>query len=382
MGAIRIERGRVETWASRRIGHSWRAFDLQLVVYALLLAVMGLAMAYTNSAGDGSPLSPGSTFQRGLIWMVLAVVVFAVSAFFDYRWLKHFAWPIYGLTLGLLVMSLAIGSGVGNSSRWISIFGLQFQFSELAKILMTIVLARYLSDRRDRLDSFRTIAGAVVLFGPPLVLVLLQPDLGTTLCLGAILLGTLFLSGASLKWLGILVAGIAGMIPVAWTYVLRDYQKARLISFLDPNADPQGSGFQLLQSQAAVASGGAFGKGLTNGGGGYLPVSSTDFVFAVLGEELGFVGGLAVFALFILLLWRILTAGWRSHDPFGNLFASGLASVVLFQLLVNVGMVIGIMPITGIPLPFVTHGGASLISMAIGLGLLQSINMRQARAEW
>ena len=175
------------------------------------------------------------------------------------------------------------------------------------------------------------------------------------------------------------------MVPIAWTYLLRDYQKERLTDFLDANPDIQGAGFQLHQAQIAVGSGGFFGKGLTNGTqtqGDLLPVQATDFVFATLGEELGFIGAIVLFALFVLLLWRVLVAGWRSRDAFGTLFAGGVASMILFQLVVNVGMVLGIMPITGIPLPFVTHGGASLVSMAAGLGILQSINIRQTRAAW
>jgi rod shape determining protein RodA len=195
----------------------------------------------------------------------------------------------------------------------------------------------------------------------------------------------LFMSGASLKWLAVLAATAIAARPVVWSNILRDNQKERLLSFLDPLADIQGSGYQLYQAQIAVGSGGLFGKGLTNGTQNqldFLPVQTTDFVFAILAEELGFLGGMVVLALFVLLIWRVLTAAWRSRDPFGLSFAAGVASMLLFQLVVNVGMVIGIMPITGIPLPFVTHGGASLISLAIALGVIQSINIRQTRAEW
>jgi rod shape determining protein RodA len=224
-----------------------------------------------------------------------------------------------------------------------------------------------------------------VLAGPPWVLVMLQPDLGTSLVFAAILGGMLFMSGASLRWLSTLGGLVIAALPFVWANLHHDYQKERLTSFLSPTPDIQGAGYQLYQSQIAVGSGGLFGKGLTNGTqnqGDFLPVQTTDFVFAILAEELGFIGALVLFGLFIALLWRILVAGWRSRDPFGTLFASGIASMILFQLVVNVGMVIGIMPITGIPLPFVTHGGASLISIAVGLGILQSINVRQTRAEW
>ncbi|HSL77096.1 MAG TPA: rod shape-determining protein RodA [Candidatus Limnocylindrales bacterium] len=386
MGVIRAEPARVSDWAARSVGAAWRAFDVQLVVYAALLVAIGLVMAYTNSVENGTtPLEAGTTFTRGLMWAGIASIAFVIGTAFDYRWLKTLSWPAYALQIGLLLLTLAIGDGVGNAARWITVGPLTFQFSELAKILMVIVLANYLAGRSDKLDSLRTIIGAGVLVIPPLALVMLQPDLGTSLVFGAILIGMLWMSGASMRWLGAMAAVVIAMVPVAWTYLLRDYQKERLTSFLNPKPDITDSGYQLYQSQIAVGSGGWFGRGLTNGTqaqGDFLPVQSTDFVFSVLAEELGFIGAMILFLLFVLLLWRVLVAGWRSRDPFGTLFASGIASMILFQLFVNVGMVMGIMPITGIPLPFVTHGGASLVSIAIGLGILQSINIRQTRAEW
>lgn len=386
MGVIRAQPARVSDWATKSVGAAWRAFDLQLTTYAVLLVAVGLVMAYTNSVEDGTvPLEAGTTFSRGLMWAAIASLVFVLAAAFDYRWLKTLAWPIYAVQLGLLVLTLLIGDGVGGSARWVEIGPLTFQFSEIAKILMIIVLAQYLSSRSRRLDSLGSILGACILVGPPLALVMLQPDLGTSLVFGAILAGMLWMSGASLRWLAVLAAGVVAMVPIAWTYILRDYQKERLSSFLDTNPDVQGAGYQLYQAQIAVGSGGLVGKGLTNGTqtqGDFLPVQTTDFVFATLAEELGFVGGLVLFLLFVLLLWRVLVAGWRSKDTFGTLFAAGVASMILFQLVVNVGMVLGVMPITGIPLPFVTHGGASLVSMAAGLGILQSINIRQTRAAW
>ncbi len=385
MGAIRLQQDRLK-WASQTAAAAWSAFDVQLVIYASLLAGMGLVMAYTNSYESGvSPLSAGSTFTRGLIWTALAMVVFLVAAAFDYRWLKTFAWPLYFVNIGLLVLSLAIGTGVGGTSRWVTILGMQFQFSELAKVLMAVVLANWLSSRESRMSGLLTIVGAGVLVAPPLVLVAMQPDLGTSLVFAAMVVGTLFVSGASLRWLVVLSAGAVASIPFVWTYLLRDYQKQRLISFLDPAADPQGSGYHVIQSMIAVGSGRVFGTGLTNGTQNslnFLPVQSTDFVFAILAEELGFVGAIVVFLLFAALIWRVLLVAWHSDDVFGLAFAAAMASMLLFQVLVNVGMTIGIMPVTGIPLPFITHGGASLISIALGLGVLESINLRQVRPKW
>lgn len=386
MGVIRAQPARVTDWAAKSVGAAWRAFDLQLMTYAALLVAVGLVMAYTNSVEGGAvPLEAGTTFTRGLMWAVIAVVVFVVATTFDYRWLKTLAWPIYGIQLGLLVLTLLIGDGIGGSARWIEIGPLTFQFSEMAKILMIIVLASYLSSRTRRLNSLGSILGACLLVGPPLALVMLQPDLGTSLVFGAILAGMLWMSGASLRWLAALGAAAVATVPFAWTYLLHDYQKERVASFLNAHPDLQGAGYQLNQAQIAVGSGGLVGKGLTNGTqtqGDFLPVQATDFVFATLAEELGFIGGVVLFVLFVLLLWRVLVAGWRSKDTFGTLLAAGVASMILFQLVVNVGMVLGVLPITGIPLPFVTHGGASLVSMAAGLGILQSINIRQTRAAW
>jgi rod shape determining protein RodA len=386
MGVIRAQPTSTTDWTARPPGAAWRAFDPQLTTYAILLVAVGLVMAYTNSVAVGSaPLEAGTTLGRGLVWAAIAAVVFLLATAFDYHWLKTLAWPIYGVQLGLLVLTLQVGEGIGGSVRWVQIGPLTFQFSEIAKILMIIVLASHLSAPGRRLDSLGSILGACILVGPPIALVMLQPDLGTSLVFVAILVGMLWISGASLRWLGILALAAAAMVPLAWTYLLRDYQKERLASFMDANPDIQGPGYQLYQAQIAVGSGGWAGKGLTNGTqtqGDLLPVQTTDFVFASLAEELGFIGGVLLFVLFALLLWRVLAAGWRSPDPFGTLFAAGVASLILFQLVVNVGMVLGVIPITGIPLPFVTHGGASLVSLAAGLGILQSISIRQTRAAW
>ncbi len=386
MGVIRAEPARMSDWAARSIGAAWRAFDLQLAAYAALLAILGLVMAYTNSVERGGlVLSGGSTFVRGLMWTGIALVAFVLTTAFDYKWLKTFAWPLYVIQLGLLVATLGIGHGVGGASRWISLGPFDFQFSELAKILMIVVLANYLGARQGRLSSLTSILGACILVGPPWILVMLQPDLGTSLVLLAILGGMLFMSGASLRWLGSMVGLVLAALPIIWTYILRDYQKQRLTAFLDPSTDTQGAGYQLFQSQIAVGSGGWTGTGLTNGSQNqlnFLPVQESDFVAAIYLEELGFLGAMILLVLFGALLWRLMVSGWRSKDPFGTMFATGLASMILFQLVVNLGMVIGLMPITGIPLPFVSHGGASLISLAVGLGIVQSINIRQTRAEW
>jgi len=386
MGTTHADAAHLGDWTTSTIGASWRRYDLQLTIYGALLACVGLAMAYTNTIASGDPaLAPGSTFTRGLLWAAIAVAANVVATVVDYRWLRTFAWPIYFINLGLLAVTLAIGTGPAGSTRWIEIGDVSIQVSELSKVLTIAVLANFLANRRESVGSLTTIVGACLLVAPAWVLVMAEPDLGTSLVFLAILGGMLFTSGASLRWLIALGVAGAASIPLAWTYILEDYQKQRLTAFLDPGADPLGAGYQLVQAQIAVGAGGATGRGLTNGLQNqldFLPVQTTDFVFAVLAEELGFLGGIVLFALFLALLWRLFVAAWRSRDPFGSYFAAGLASVVFFQFVVNVGMVIGVMPITGIPLPFVTHGGASLISLSLALGIVQSVNIRQTRAEW
>jgi rod shape determining protein RodA len=379
MGTLRLQPARLAAFTPRAIVNVWSVFDIQLAVYALALVVIGLLMAFTNS-GDAA-LAGGSLFTKALMWLAIALMIFTVSAAVDYRWSRTFSWLLYLINLGLLVLTIAIGTGIGGVSRWVTILGLQFQFSEVAKVLMAIVLATWIANHHGRVGSLWTIVGAVLLAGPPLVLILIQPDLGTSLVIGAILLGSLFISGASLRWLGAGILMLLALVPILWTEVLKQYQKDRLVAFLNPTTDPKGAGYQLLQSQIAVSSGGAFGRGLTNGSTGqdYLPVNSTDMVFSRVGEELGFVGGAVVLILFTLLIWRVLVIGWRCRDPFGLAFAGGMAGLLLFQMLVNVGMVLGVMPITGIPLPFISSGGASLISLALGLGIMESIAMRQGR---
>jgi rod shape determining protein RodA len=384
MTAMRIERAAQSSLVARPESGSWRTFDVQLAVAALALAVIGLLMAWTNSP-DG-PLNAGSIFTRGLMWFAVAIVAFAAVASFDFRWLRTFSWLIYLVNLGLLILTLAIGITINGAQRWISIAGLTFQISEISKVIMIGVLATFLEARRDSLGKVSTLIGAGLLTAPPFLLVMIQPDLGSSLVLVAILAGALFLSGASLRWMGLAAGSVVAMVPVIWS-LLQDYQRRRLLSFLDPTSDPQGAGYQVIQAQIAVGSGGLFGKGLTNGTQGasdLLPVQSTDFAFAVLLEELGFVGGIVVFLLFIWLIWRVLLVGWRSGTVFGIAVAGGTAALVIFQVLVNVGMIAGVMPVTGIPLPFITHGGASLVSTAIALGLLQSVAMRaeQPRPPW
>jgi rod shape determining protein RodA len=364
----------VDTFKAR----DWRHFDVQLLLYVLLLIAVGVVMGYSAAFNDPSASAGMSQTVKTLIWASIGLTLFFVASSVDYHWLRTLAAPIYLVVLGLLALTMLIGTNLFGAQMSVTIAGLDFQFSEVSKVLMVAVLAAYLSGRRERIGRLATILVAGALMAIPTVLVFLQPDLGTALVFVAILVGMLFMSGASLGWMGLFAGGAVALAPIAVSQ-LHGYQRARLFCFLDPYADPQGACYQLVQALNAVGSGGWLGRGLTVGGEGqrgYIPVQSTDFIFTVVAEDLGFVGGVIVLTLFGLLLWRMLVIGWQAGDAFGMMIATGLASMILFQLLVNVGMVTGLMPVTGIPLPFITYGGSSLISLLFGLGILESVRMR------
>ncbi len=335
--------------------------------------VMGYSANYQAIGGD----SGLSQTVKTLIWTSIGLTLFFVAASIDYHWLQTFATPIYLVVLGLLLATVVIGRNLFGAQMSISVAGVDFQFSEISKVLMVVVLAAFLASRRERIGRLSTIVGAGLLVALPTFLVYRQPDLGTAMVFVAILLGMLFMSGAGIGWLSLLGGATVAVAPIAVT-ALEDYQRQRLFCFLDPSADPQGACYQVVQALNAVGSGGLLGQGLTAGRQnqlGFLPVQSTDFIFTVVAEELGYIGGMILLALFALLIWRVVSVGWGARDPFGANIATGLGSLLLFQITVNIGMVTGIMPVTGIPLPFITYGGSSMISLLFGMGLLQSVRV-------
>ena len=363
-------------------GRAWRAFDWQLLLYLALLIALGVVMGYSASFNEAGQASGGiNQTVKTLIWASIGLTIFFVAASIDYHWLSTFTAPIYLLILGLLGLTLVVGKTLNGAQLSISVAGLDFQFSEVGKVLMIVVLASWLSGRREKIGKLSSIAGAAILMGIPTFLVFRQPDLGTALVFVAILVGMLFMSGASIGWMALFTGGVVAAAPLA-IQSLAGYQRDRLFCFLNPQVDPQGACYQLVQALNAVGSGGWFGQGLTAGRQnqlGFLPVQTTDFIFTVVAEELGFVGSVLVLVLFALLVWRILAIGWGARDALGSMVAYGIATMILFQILVNVGMVAGIMPVTGIPLPFITYGGSSLISLLFGLGILESVRMHSRK---
>lgn len=355
----------------------WRAFDWQLLLYVVLLIGFGVVMGYSaNYQAIGGSGGLSHTVKT-LIWTAVGLTLFFVASSIDYHWLQTFAVPIYLVVLGLLAATGLIGTNLFGAQMSITVAGLDFQFSEIGKVLMIVVLATFLASRGDRIGRLSTIVGAGALMAVPTYLVFRQPDLGTALVFVAILIGMLFMSGASVGWLALLAGGAVALAPIA-IGALHQYQRQRLFCFVNPSSDPQGACYQLVQALNAVGSGGLLGHGLTAGRQnqlGFLPVQSTDFIFTVVAEELGFAGGVVLLALLALVIWRVLRIGWGARDRLGSAIAAGLATMLLFQITVNIGMVTGIMPVTGIPLPFITYGGSSMISLLFGLGILESVRM-------
>ena len=358
--------------------------DPYLLIATLLLIAYGLVMTYAVTVESRTLTGdPMQYVIRGALWASIGLAVMVAVAMFDYAWLGTFAPVLYLMTLGLLALVMFIGVSSLGAQRSVNFAGMSFQFSEVAKVLMIVVLAKFFADRIEKIGSPLTIGLGLAILGPAFALVYRQPDLGTSLVFVAIFFGMAFMAGARLWQLVGMVAIAGASFPLIWG-LLKPYQQARLTAFIDPYADPQGAGWNIIQSLIAVGSGGPTGKGLTAGTQsplGYLPIAESDFVFAGLAEDLGFVGAVILFALFILLLVAALRIAFRARDAFGMLLASGVVAMLVFQILVNVGMAISLMPVTGIPLPFISHGGSSLVSICFALGVLQSVSMRRAGPE-
>jgi rod shape determining protein RodA len=331
-------------------------------------------MAWLNARSYGQELlTPSSLLVRSFTWTVLASAVYAATTLVNWRWVRTFAWPLYAGNILLLIVTLVYGVDSGGNNRAIALFGLTIQASELSKILTLVAISTALTrvDRASGGLQDLVLAGAIAT--PPFLLVVAQPDLGTALVLVAALFGALYLSGVATRWIAAMASLVAVGGGIAWVALLAEYQKERLLAFIDPNADPAGPKYQLLRSLEAIRGGGLFGAG-ADGTSALtpLPVQESDFVFAALVRAFGAVGGLVVILLLAIVVGRLVWHAWNAPDEFGVIFAGGMATVILFQTFVNIGMNLGVAPITGITLPFVSYGGASAVSLAFGLALVQS----------
>jgi rod shape determining protein RodA len=381
----RVDRIGRERVASARLSEKApiRHLDPMLVTLAFLLAGFGAMMVYSATyvrlKAEGFP--ERYYLDRQLIFAVVGVVVMTALAVFSYRRLRAWAWLAYGVAVALLIAVLSpVGTTVAGAQRWIQIGIFQIQPSEIAKLAVIFVLAAVLAERKGSPTSI-DVGKCIVLVAVPAIFIYRQPDLGTLLVLLAILGGMLLVSGARMRLLIVIaMLGSLGFFAILHSGLLKDYQVNRLTSFLDPAKDPRRTGYNLQQSKIAIGSGQLTGRGLFNGTQTnlrFVPEQHTDFIFTVVGEELGFLGaGLFVF-VFGLFVWRGIRIAAMAKDHFGTLLAAGIVAMFAFQGFVNVGMTMGISPITGIPLPFVSYGGSSLIASFVATGILLNIHMRR-----
>lgn len=346
---------------------------------------LGVVMIFsaTQSSADGIRVTP--LVIRHLAYLGIGTCCLFLFAFTDYRGLSSLAYPLYGIGLLALVIVLLLGRMQFGSTRWINLFDLiQIQPSEPVKLATILALARFFSTHRDSIHRPRTIALSLAIAGVPAFLVVVEPDLGTSLVYWAIWAGLAFIAGVPLRYFLILGVGAAGLARLIWPAVPK-YMQDRLTIFLDPEADPTGQGYNIIQAAISVGSGGLFGRGFLSGTQSqleFLRVRYADFIFSVLAEELGFIGAGVLFALVTIVVVRGLRAAALASEPFGRLITVGIVTMLLFQFLVNVGMNVRLLPVTGIPLPLISYGGSSLITFLAGIGLVQSITMRHQKLDF
>jgi rod shape determining protein RodA len=378
------------------LGGYLRSMDWILLAATLTLAAFGLFMLYSATHADTNISTPFFYVRSQSVGLVIGFVFLFMISAVNYRWVSRWRTYIYIATLLLLVLTLLPVIGAGNetvgANRWIDLRVFRLQTSELAKLLLIVSLAGVLADGTALRHRFRFVVLSVVYVLVPMALVFLQPDLGTAMVFAAILVTMLVVWGIRLPHLGILAGTglfaavmVLRVLPSAFgVHILKGYQLQRLTLFLDPERDPTGTGYQLTQSKIAVGSGMFTGKGYLKGTQthlNFLPEHHTDFIFAVVGEELGFMGGVLLLGLFAIIVWRALRIARMSEDMYGRLIATGIAGVLVFMVFVNIGMTIGIMPVTGIPLPFVSFGSSSLVVFLMMIGLLESIHVHSVAGQ-
>ena len=344
-------------------------FPWHMLFLAGVLVTVGALALYSASEGSWSPWAGRHAVRGG----VGAGIMLAL-AFIDFRILRLWAYPLFIASIGVLVALLFVGSGNGVA-RWISIGGFTFQPSEPAKIALILALAKYFNDLPpERVRNILTYLPPLVMVAIPFVLVIEQPDLGTALALALGGLTILFVAGMPWRYIGLAFIGVASAVPVLWSQ-LRAYQKERVMTFLNPDTDALGAGYQIIQSKIALGSGGIFGKGFLMGSQSqlnYLPEKQTDFVFTMIGEEFGLVGNLFILAIYLLMIGAIIAASFRVGSRFAQLSLVGIATMLFLYVFVNVAMVTGLLPVVGAPLPLISYGGTAMLTVFVGLGVVTS----------
>jgi len=353
-------------------------FDWPLLAAAVLVIGCGLMTVLSASHVPGQTFS--KLFIRQTMWAGIGLVGLLGALSFDYHRLERYAYWLYAAALALLIATLVLGSKGGGARRWLVIGPISLQSSELAKLALVVALARYLHRQvGDQPLALRAVAVAAVLLAPAAALILKQPDLGTVVVLGLTVGAVLLVAGLRLRLVLIMATILAPAVPFVWTH-LKPYQQQRVISFINPDADPLGAGYHIIQSKVAIGSGMLEGKGYLRGTQNrlnFLPEQHTDFIFSVFAEEWGFLGGCLLMCLYSALLVRCFMIAARAKDTFGVLLAFGLAAMIFCQVIVNIGMATGSLPVVGITLPFFSYGGSSLLACMLAIGLLMNISMRR-----
>jgi rod shape determining protein RodA len=369
--------------APRNPAAPWRHLDLTLLLSTLGIALVGVVMVYssTRQKQDTAGLDPAFFLKRQAVYLLLGLVAMAAIALVDYRHIRDFVPFIYGgAVLTLLLVISPIGTSRRGTQAWFQIGGSQFQPSEVAKVALILTLAAVCAAARGHLDTPGLVAALGVAF-VPMALIYAQPDLGTNMVFVAVVIAVVLVAGARPRHIAVLtLLGITAIALVVELGMMQDYQRDRLTAFLDPQTDTQRSSYNLRQSQIAIAAGGVAGRGLFQGTQtnlSFVPEQHTDFIFTAVGEELGLLGGVTLLSLFGVMMWRIWRAAVLARDQFGRLVCVGVLAMLVFQIFENVGMTMGITPITGIPLPFMSFGGSAMIASFMGVGLVLNVHMRR-----
>lgn len=354
-------------------------FDFSLLLVTMAIIGYGCVAIYSASKGGNAAMS---YVERQLVWAAVGLVVAIIVGYIDHTIYKRFAGKLYFVNLFLLGAVLFMGHASKGAQRWIGFGAIRIQPSELAKIIMIIALAVFIVDHKDTIRTFKTFILTFLYLCIPMGLIFKQPDLGTSLVLISIWLTMVFIMGTDIKniLLFLSAAVVLGVLVFHIPGLLKDYQKNRLISFVNPAADPLGSGYHVTQSRIAIGSGQMFGKGFLKGTQRelkFIPEQHTDFIFTVVGEELGFVGSVTLLLLYFIMLWRALNILSATEDITGRAITAGIVGMFLFHIVVNMGMTLGIMPVTGVPLPMFSYGGSSLMANLMAIGMLEGISMRR-----
>lgn len=368
-----------------RLPKKTKPYHLKDYKFNLIISVVALTILGILVIGSAQK----SVQNKQIIGLVLGLIVMVIVSLIDYVWVLNLYWMIYAINIVMLVITLIFGTEVNGAKRWINLYFTNFQPSELTKILMVLFFAKFLMNHEEDLNSFRTIITAVLLFAPTALLIVMQPDLSTTISIVLVFCVMMYIAGLSYKFIGTM---LAILIPTAVIFIsiavqpnqpfLKDYQQERIMAWLEPEKYASDQAFQQNNSMMAIGSGQLTGKGLNNNtttsvkNGNYIPEPQTDFIFAIVGEELGFVGCCIVIGLLLLIVIQCILIGIKAQDMAGRIICCGIAAQIAVQSFVNISVATGIFPNTGIPLPFVSYGLTSLVSMFMGIGFVLNVGLQ------